>query len=70
MMPATRPPFQGDFLGGRLPRAEALGYSVSALRAMQIVQSPGVLLATPRELQVPALHQLWFGFDFFSRIES
>jgi hypothetical protein len=31
--PGTRPPFQGDSLSARLPRAEALGYSLFALRA-------------------------------------
>jgi len=33
--PGSRPPFQGDSLSVRIPRAEALGYSLFALRAVE-----------------------------------
>jgi hypothetical protein len=43
--PVSRPPFQGDSLSVRLPRAEALGYCVFALRAIPV--QPAVILDEP-----------------------
>jgi hypothetical protein len=40
IMSVSRPPFQGDSLSVRLPSAEALGYSLLALRAIQNVRTP------------------------------
>ena len=46
--PGSRPPFQGASLSVRIPRAEALGCSVFALRAIQNFESPWGVVCNAR----------------------
>jgi len=46
---SIRPPFQGDLVVRLIPRAEALGCSVFALRAMQNVEAPWGVICNARE---------------------
>jgi hypothetical protein len=44
LFPTIRTPFQGDIVVGAVPRAEALGYSLFALRAIGTDQPGGKLI--------------------------